>query len=112
MPFGNLTCMEDGTFCDFVQHPFDAMMQPFVVLFGDFTYPIIYGIFIGIIWLYTKDIMLTGMLGILVASAGITAGILGAWEDNAIMAGILLVAVALAVVIYQVFIHKSASPAQ
>ena len=106
------SCIEDGTFCDFVQAPFDAMLQPFVVIFGDFTYPIFYGVFIGIIWLKSKDIMLTGVLGVFTVGGAIAGGVLTDWNDQIIQMGILLLAIAIGVVMYQLFISKLAQPSQ
>ena len=112
MPANDPTCFEDGTFCDFTDAPFDALLQPFIIIFGVFTYPIIYGIFIGIIWLKTKDVMLTGIVGILMAGGGIGAGVLASWNDEIITMGVILLAVAIGVVIYQNFISKLQSPMQ
>jgi len=106
------SCVEDGTFCDFVQAPFDAMLQPFNVIFGVFTYPIFYGIFIGIIWLKTKDIMLTGVLGVFTVGGAISGGVLTDWNDQIIQMGVLLLAIAIGVVVYQLFITKLAQPSQ
>jgi len=102
------SCVEDGTFCDFVQAPFDSMLKPFEIIFGVFTYPIFYGIFIGIIWLKTKDIMLTGVLGVFTVGGAITGGVLTDWNDQIIQMGILLLAIAIGVVVYQLFIFRLA----
>ena len=106
------SCVEDGTFCDFTIAPFDAMLQPFILIFGVFTYPIFYGIFLGIVWLKTKDIMLTGVLGVFTVGGAIAGGVLTDWNDQIIQMGVLLLAIAIGVVIYQLFITKLAQPSQ
>ena len=104
------SCVEDGTYCDFTQAPFDAMIQPIALVFGVFTYPILYGIFLGIIWIRTRDPMTTGIIGLFMAGAGIGAGVLSDWNDQIIAMGALLFIIALGVVFYQLYIDKLARP--
>ncbi len=110
MPAENPLCIEDGTMCNFTDAPFDAMVQPISAIFGAFTYPIIYAVFLGIIWLKTKDMMTTGIIGILMAGAGITSGVIADWNIDIIRMGLLLLGVGVGVVVYQMYITKVQSP--
>lgn len=91
--------------------PFDAMVQPFSAIFGAMTYVIFYGLIIGIIWLRTKDLMMTGAVGIMMASLAVAGGVVDNFNAEFITIGAGLLAVAVGVVLYQIF-HKLQVPNQ
>lgn len=109
MPANDPLCFEDGSLCNFTDAPFDALVQPYLAIFGVWTYPIIYGIFLGIIWHRSKDPLLVGVVGIMMASIGIGAGVIDDWNLDFIRVGAGLLAIALAVTLYQV-IYKLRAP--
>ena len=56
--------------------------------------------------------MLTGVLGVFTVGGAIAGGVLTDWNDQIIQMGILLLAIAIGVVVYQLFISKLAQPSQ
>jgi hypothetical protein len=106
MPANNPTCFEDGSFCNFASSPFDAMMQPISFVLGVFTYPIIYGIFLGIIWIKTKDTMMVGIVGMLMASLAIGNGVFQNWNNQILIMGVMLFSIALGITMYQLYTNR------
>lgn len=109
MPPNNLLCFEDGSLCNFTDAPLDAMVQPYIAIFGVWTYPIIYGIFLGIIWHRSKDPLLVGVIGIMAVALSIANGFISDWSLDFIQVGAGLLAIALAVTLYQV-LYKLRAP--
>lgn len=111
MPADNPTCFEDGSLCSFTDAPFDALLVPFTSIFGGWTYAILYGLILGIIWLRTQNTMMVGVIGIMMASLGITGGVIADFNEEWITIGAGLLAIAIGVVVYQIF-HKLQVPNQ
>lgn len=109
MPANNPLCFEDGSLCDFTDAPLDAMVQPYLAIFGVWTYPIIYGIFLWIIWHRSKDPLLVGVVGIMMASLGIAGGVIDDWNVDYLTVGAGLLAIAIGITLYQV-LYKLRSP--
>ncbi len=105
----NPRCFELGT-CDVFASPLDAMLEPFFCAFtfeievgescstgtGQFFLIIIWGIIIGVIWLRTSSTMITGVIGIGVAT-------LFTFNEKTILVGIVLLGAAIGIVIYQLY---------
>jgi len=95
-------CFELGT-CDVFASPLDAMLEPFFAAFsfagdesGQFFLIIIWGLIIGIIWLRTSSTMITGVIGIGVAT-------LFTFNEKTILVGIVLLGAAIGIVVYQLY---------
>lgn len=93
-------CYEIST-CDFFQQPFDAMIAPFNATFGGFTYVVLWGIIMGILWLRVSNTMVVGIVGVALA-AMFTQG----FGDEEKIIGYGLLALALGIAIYQLVIVR------
>lgn len=108
MPANNPACFEVANciYQKFAQAPFDAMLDPIAFVFGTFTYPVLYGIFLGIIWIKTKDTMMVGIVGLLMASLAISKGIFTGWNTQILGMGVLLFSIALGITLYQLYTNR------
>lgn len=103
-------CFELGT-CDLFASPLDAMLEPFFCSFGGVPDPvtgkcsggsgqfflvIVWGLIIGVIWLRTSSTMITGVVGLGIAS-------LFVFNEKTILVGIVLLGAAIGIVIYQLY---------
>jgi len=104
-------CFELGT-CEIFASPLDAMLEPFFCAFtfgevetgetcsasptGQFFLVVMWGIIIGIIWLRTSSTMITGVVGIGVAT-------LFTFNEKTILVGIVLLGAAIGIVVYQLY---------
>ncbi len=93
-------CYEIGS-CDFFQQPFDAMIAPFETVLGGFTYVVLWGIIMGILWLRVSNTMVVGIVGVALA-AMFTQG----FDDETKIIGYALLALALGIAIYQLVIVR------
>lgn len=93
-------CFELGT-CDLFERPFDAMIEPYNATLGDFTLVAIWAIIIGILWLRVNNTMMVGVIGVALAAL-FTQG----FSEEAQVIGYGLLAVAIAVALYQLFIVR------
>lgn len=107
----NPACFELGT-CDVFSSPLDAMLEPFFCAFsfgdqvqtgescstgsGQFFLIVIWGLIIGVIWLRTSSTMITGVIGIGIAT-------LFTFSEKTIFVGITLLILAIGIVIYQLY---------
>ena len=98
----NPACFELGT-CDVFASPLDAMLEPFFAAFsfggddtGQFFLIVIWGLIIGVIWLRTSSTMITGVIGIGIAT-------LFTFSEKTIFVGITLLILAIGIVIYQLY---------
>jgi len=98
----NPKCFELGT-CDVFASPLDAMLEPFFAAFsfggddtGQFFLIVIWGMIIGIIWLRTSSTMMTGVIGIGIAT-------LFTFSEKTLFVGITLLILAIGIVIYQLY---------
>jgi len=98
----NPACFELGT-CDVFASPLDAMLEPFFAAFsfggddtGQFFLIVIWGLIIGVIWLRTSSTMMTGVIGIGIAT-------LFTFSEKTIFVGITLLILAIGIVIYQLY---------
>ena len=98
----NPKCFELGT-CDVFASPLDAMLEPFFAAFsfggddtGQFFLIVIWGLIIGVIWLRTSSTMMTGVIGIGIAT-------LFTFSEKTIFVGITLLILAIGIVIYQLY---------
>ena len=95
-------CFETGT-CDVFASPLDAMLEPFFAAFsfggdetGQFFLIVIWGLIIGVIWLRTSSTMMTGVIGIGIAT-------LFTFSEKTLFVGITLLILAIGIVIYQLY---------
>lgn len=107
----NPTCYELGT-CDVFASPLDAMLEPFFCSFsfgeevqtgescstgsGQIFLVVIWGLIIGVIWLRTSSTMMTGVVGIGIAT-------IFTFSEKTIFIGITLLILAVGIVIYQLY---------
>jgi hypothetical protein len=64
---GNFTASDDNP-CNIFGQPLTALATPFLEAFGDFTYVVVWGIIMGVLWLRVQNTMMVGLVGILLAS--------------------------------------------
>src|SRR5690348_2517568 len=95
---GNPTCYEqiNGTHCDLLTKPFNAVLTPFQFQFGQFFFVIFWGVEVGIIWLSSRNINMVAIVGIVIAVAGVSF-----LDKTSVGIGYLLIAVVIAVTMYQ-----------
>jgi len=98
-------CYEDSD-CDFFLAPLDAMLEPYVTVFGDFVYLLIWGIIIFILWLRTSNTMLVSIIGLALAIF-LTTSVL---PEDTLLVGYVLIAVAGAVALYQILTVRTHFP--
>jgi len=98
------TCYELGT-CDFFLHPLDTMLEPFLHIFGAYFYIIIWGLLIGILWLRVSNTMLVAIVGVLLAVVIQTQ-----FTTETQTIGYGLMALAIAVALYQIFTIRTHFP--
>lgn len=94
----NPQCYELGT-CDLFANPLDAMLEPFFGAMGQFFLVIMWGLIIGIIWLRTSNTMLTGVVGIGIASIFV-------FSEETLLVGVLLLGAAVGMVVYQLYTQR------
>lgn len=97
-------CYELGN-CQFFQAPLDAMLAPFLGVFGAFFYIIVWGFIIGILWLRVSNTMLVGIIGIILAVL-----FQPQFGDDETLIGYLLLGLAVAVALYQILVVRSHYP--
>jgi hypothetical protein len=98
------SCVELGT-CDIWNNPLEAMLTPWTDIFGVFTYPMIWGIILGIIWLRTHNTMLVASVGTVIAGFLTIAG-LNAVNPQIILVGATLVGLSIGVILYQLITSR------
>jgi len=106
----NATCYELGT-CNFFEEPFDTMILPYREVFGGFTYILLWSVIIGILWLRLGNTMVVGLLGLTLAvlfQDPFSVGV--GFSDDAQLIGYLLLGVAVAIVIFQLFTVRTQYP--
>ena len=94
----NPACFEIGT-CDLFANPLDAMLEPFISSMGQFFLVIMWGLIIGIIWLRTSNTMLTGVVGMGIASIFVFS------EETQVL-GVVLLGAAIGIVVYQLYTQR------
>jgi len=95
-------CFEIGDYsesggCPLFSKPLEVMVEPFKVAFGAFAFVVIWGIIMGVLWLRVQNTMMVGVVGVLLAAV-FTAG----FDDQTKIIGYGLLAVAVAVALYQI----------
>lgn len=91
----------------FFDAPFDRMLDPFFSVFEDFTYVVVWGIIIGILWLRVSNTMMVGVLGVALAALFTrpdpnNPAVLTGFSTDAQAVGWGLLILAVAVAIYQI----------
>lgn len=97
-------CFELGT-CNFFERPFDAMIEPYNATLGDFSLVAIWAIILGILWLRVSNTMLVALIGIALAAL-FTQG----FSEEAQIIGYGMLAVAIGVALYQLFVVRLSFP--
>ncbi len=97
-------CYETGN-CDFFDAPLEAMTEPFETVFGDFAFLILWGIIIFILWLRVQNTMVVSLIGVALAVL-----FLPGFSDEALTVGYALVAIAMALAIYQLLTVRTHFP--
>lgn len=108
MPAGNPACYEiiNGTHCGLLTQPFNAVLTPFEFQFGTALFFVIFwGVEIGIIWLSSRNINLTAIIGIVIAIAGVSI-----FDKTSVGIGIILIVAVIAVTLYQLFRVRADNP--
>lgn len=72
------TCIELAN-CAFT-NPFDMASYAYEVLMGDWIYPLVWGAFVGTIYIFGKNGMLAGITGVIIASFFISGNV---WQNSA-----------------------------
>ena len=106
----NQTCYEIGN-CDFFEAPFDTMILPYTEVFGSFTYLLLWAVIIGILWLRIGNTMAVGVVGVTLAvlfQDPFNAGV--GFSDDAQTIGYLLLIIAIAIVVFQLFTVRTQFP--
>ena len=98
------TCYELGT-CDFFAHPLDTMLEPFLHVFGAYFYIIIWGLLIGILWLRVSNTMVVAVVGVVLAIMIQTQ-----FTTETQTVGYVLMALAIAVALYQILTIRTHFP--
>lgn len=98
------TCIELGT-CDLFQNPFDTMIEPYKVAIGDLALVVIWAIIMAILWLRVSNTMVVGVVGVLLAGV-FTQG----FSPEAQAIGWALLAIAVAVAVYQIIVVRTHFP--
>ena len=99
-------CFENDplTDCGFIEAPLEAMITPFDAIFGVWFFPIVWGLFLAILWLRTQNTMLVGIVGILVST------MISTFYEPAREIGIMLFLIAMGMVLYQIIRQKVEQP--
>jgi len=99
-------CFENDplTDCNFIDAPLEAMLEPFNAVFGVWFFPIVWGLFLAILWLRTQNTMLVGIVGILVST------MISTFYEPARQIGIMLFLIAMGMVLFQVIRQKVEQP--
>lgn len=93
-------CFERGD-CNLFERPFDAMIEPYSATLGDFTLVAIWAVIMGILWLRVSNTMMVGVIGVALAAL-FTQG----FSETAQTIGYALLAIAVAIAIYQLLIVR------
>lgn len=102
-------CIELGN-CVFPT-PMDMVNYPYLVFFGDWFYIIFYTMIIGIVYLINKDMMLTGIVGIVVAGFFTGTSIYtNSSTGQAFHIGYILLALSIGIVLFQLIRTKVNNP--
>lgn len=94
------TCYELGT-CDIFAEPLNVMASPFESIFGPFTFVVIWGIIMGVLWLRIQNTMAVGIVGISLAAV-----FQSGFSDDAKIIGYGLLVVAIATSLYSILTIK------
>ena len=78
---------------DFFAHPIETMSAPFDAVLGVYTYPVVWGVILGFLYLRTESTMVVGIVGIML-SLFIT------FSTQAQQVGLVLLTVSGGVVLY------------
>jgi hypothetical protein len=105
----NPSCVELGSCTSIWADPLGTMMIPWTQLFGPITFPMIWGIILGIIWLRTHNTLLVGSVGIVIAGF-LTVSALNAANPQIWYIGLSLIALSITVVLYQLIFVRQAYP--
>lgn len=109
-------CFETGT-CEFTSDPLTVMLIPFDSIFGGLSIVIFWSVLIGILWLRTENPQLVGIVGISMVSAYLayieSSGLAATQEfETARIIGATLIAVSIAISVYQLIINRVLSGPQ
>ena len=90
-------CFEkmDGNLCGLLDAPFEAMLHAYDGIFGDLTIAVLWGILIAVLWMKVQNTALVGIVGLVLAGS-----IVGLSEES-LRVGLLLVAVSMGILLFQ-----------
>ena len=100
MPDEELFCFEritaDGQIlCGMLDAPFESMLEAYDTIFGDLTIAILWGILIAVLWMKVQNTALVGIVGLVIA--GSVVGL----SPESFRVGLLLVAVSMGIILFQ-----------
>jgi len=83
--------------CNILDNPFSAMMNPFDAVIPGFGVLLLWGPIVFAIWMSTKSLAITGVVGFLVSVT--VSGL----HEQAVGLGLMLMAVSFGIMIFQLF---------
>jgi hypothetical protein len=92
------SCVDDGTYCNFYSQPLNAMLKPYTVVLGSWTYVVIWGAMLGTLWLWTESPGIVAIVGI-VAGGFISQAV----DPKIFYIGYLLVAISIGIYLFAIF---------
>ncbi len=100
MPDEELFCFEritaDGQIlCGMLDAPFESMLEAYDPIFGDLTIAVLWGILIAVLWMKVQNTALVGIVGLVIA--GSVVGL----SPESFRVGLLLVAVSMGIILFQ-----------
>ncbi len=100
MDDSELFCFEkieaDGQIlCGLLESPFESMLEAYDPIFADLTIAILWGIIIAVLWMKVQNTALVGIVGLVIAGS-----IIGLSEES-FRVGLLLVAVSMGIIMFQ-----------
>ena len=100
MPDEELFCFEritaDGQIlCGMLDAPFESMLEAYDPIFGDLTIAVLWGIIMAVLWMKVQNTALVGIVGLVIA--GSVVGL----SPESFRVGLLLVAVSMGIILFQ-----------
>lgn len=102
-------CWEQGdiiTRCNFLDAPLEALVQPYEAVFDVWWVVIVWGMFLGILWLKTQNTMLVGIVGLMASS------LIGGVYEPALGIGVVMFLIAMGFTFYGLIQYRLEQPQQ
>lgn len=102
---GHEECYELGN-CQFFDQPFNKMIIPYQTTLGGYTFVVIWGLIIGLLWLRMGNTMAVGIIGLVLAVLFNDPTTSTGWQDNVFKTGWIMLIAAIGIVVYQLFTSR------